>query len=189
MQDRAAETHRLARLRRCVQRVVIAIQTVQVRCLQCGLVLVHSIRLFALRRRVVLALRTLGTSPSALTNEERGSSDLRVNITIRRVDEVHLGLHDGAGLALVIHAEDFLAQLEGAAFGGCRDGLEESHGALAVDDALGVEFGHAWDTSIASGLRCVEVDYFLGGFLEGKDDGVGWEGREVGVEFLNRIVS
>jgi hypothetical protein len=33
-------------------------------------------------------------------------------------------------------------------------------------------------------LRGVEVDYFLGGFLEGEDDGVGWEGGEVGVEFL-----
>jgi len=38
-------------------------------------------------------------------------------------------------------------------------------------------------------LRGVEVDYFLGGFLEGEDDGVGWEGGEVGVQFLSRFVS
>jgi hypothetical protein len=33
-------------------------------------------------------------------------------------------------------------------------------------------------------LRGVEVDYFLGGFLEGEDDGVGGESGEVRVEFL-----
>jgi hypothetical protein len=82
-----------------------------------------------------------------------------------------------------------LAQLEGAAFGGRGDGFEEGHGALAVDNALGVELGDAGDAGVAGGLRGVEVDYFLGGFLEGEDDGVGWEGGEIWVEFLNRGVS
>jgi hypothetical protein len=77
-----------------------------------------------------------------------------------------------------------LAQLERAAFGGRRDRFEEGHGTLAVDDALGVELGHAGDAGIAGGLRGVEVDYFLRGFLEGEDDRVGWEGGEVGVQFL-----
>lgn len=93
-------------------------------------------------------------------------------------------LHYGSGLAFVVYAENFLAELERAAFGSCGDGFEESHGAFAVDYAFGVEFGHAGDACIAGGLGGVEVDYFLGGFLEGEDDGVGWEGGEVGVEFL-----
>jgi len=160
-----------------------------VRRLQRGLVLVHSVRLFALRRRVVLALRTLRTTPSSLTNEERRASNLSVQIPIRGINEVHLCLHDGAGLALVVDTKDFLAQLEGAAFGARGNGFEEGHGALAVDDALGVELGYAGDAGIAGGLRGVEVDYFLGGFLEGEDDGVGWEGGEVGVQFLSRFVS
>ena len=189
VQNRAAETHRLARLGSRVQRVVIAVQTIQVRRLQCGLVLVHSIRLFALRRRVVLALRTLRTSPSTLANEERRASDLSIQIPIRGINEVHLSLHDSAGLALVVDAEDFLAQLERAAFGRRGDGLEEGHGSLAVNYALGVELGHSRDAGIASGLRGVEVDYFLRGFLEGENNGVGWECGEVRVEFLTRAVS
>lgn len=187
VQDRSTEAHRLAGLWRRVQRVVIAVQTVKVRRLQCGLVLVHSIRLFSLRRRVVLALRTLGAPPSSLANEERGPSDFSIQVPIRSVHEVHLRLHDSAGLALVVDAEDFLAQLEGAAFGGRRDGLQERHRALAVNYTLGVELGHTGDAGIAGRLCGVEVDYFLGGFLEGEDDGVGWEGGEVGVEFLDHL--
>lgn len=54
--------------------------------------------------------------------------------------------------------------------------------ALAIDDALAVEFRDAWDGR-AGGAR-VEVDNFLVGVLEGEDDRVGGEDGKVGVEFL-----
>lgn len=50
---------------------------------------------------------------------------------------------------------------------------------------LGVEFGDALD---GRAIRArVEVDDFLVRVLEGKDDGVGGEGGEVGVELLRWV--
>ena len=53
---------------------------------------------------------------------------------------------------------------------------------MAVDDAFGVKFWHAGD---GFGARAgVEIYYFGVGVFEGEDDGVGWEDREGGMEFL-----
>lgn len=188
MQNRAAEPHRRPGLRRRVQRVVVAVQPVQMRRLGARLVLVHSIGLLALGGREVLRLGALGAAPAALADEEGGARDFGVRLAARGVDEVHLRLHDGAGLAFVVDAEDAAAQLEAAAFRGGRDGFEEGHGALAVDDAFGVQRGDAGDAGVGGRLRGVEVDYFLGGLFEGQDDGVGGEGGEVGVEFLGGVL-
>jgi hypothetical protein len=52
---------------------------------------------------------------------------------------------------------------------------------------LGVELGDAINRR-AVGAR-VEIDHFLVCMLKGKDDGVGWEGSEVGVKFLLQVNS
>jgi hypothetical protein len=57
--------------------------------------------------------------------------------------------------------------------------------ALAVEDMLGVELGDAFNGRAVRAR--VEVDNFLVGVLEGKDDGVGWEGGEIGVELLQMV--
>lgn len=62
-----------------------------------------------------------------------------------RIDEQLLRLHDGAGLALVVDAEDLAADLELAAFARHGDRLEEFELALAVEHMLCVEFGDAFD--------------------------------------------
>lgn len=104
-----------------------------------------------------------------------------------RVDERLFRFDDGAGLALVVDAEDLVADFKLAAGGGYGDGLEECDGALAVDDAAGVELGDAGDgDGVGAG---VEVDDVEVGFLEGEDDAVGGEDLEVGVEFLGSDVS
>jgi hypothetical protein len=94
------------------------------------------------------------------------------------VDEVGLGVDDGAGLALVIDAEDLCAGLELAAFRGGGEGLEELDLALAVDDAAGVKGGDAGD--LDGLLGGVEVDDLLGVALEG------WESLVSGVGFWGR---
>lgn len=170
--DRASKAHGLARLGSGVQRVVIAVQTIQVRRLGGRLVLVDSVGCFPLWRREVLGFGALGAVPVSLADEEGRARDVGVDFAARFVHQVHLRLHHRAGLALVVDAQDALAELEGAAFGGCGDGLEEGHGAFSIDDALGVEFGDARDAAVAGGLGGVEVDYFLRCFLEGQDDGV-----------------
>ena len=53
---------------------------------------------------------------------------------------------------------------------------------MAIDDALGVEFRNTGDGSGC--LRGVEVNDFLGGLFEGKDDRVCGEDGELGMQFL-----
>lgn len=75
-----------------------------------------------------------------------------------------LVLDNGTSLALVINANDLIAELELAAGGGSREGFEEGDFALAIEDAAGVEFGDAGDWGGI--LGGVEVDYFLSRELE-----------------------
>ncbi|KAH0499166.1 hypothetical protein TgHK011_006377 [Trichoderma gracile] len=70
-----------------------------------------------------------------------------------------MGVDDGARAALVVDAEDLLAELELAAGRGDGQGLEELDLALAVDDAARVEVGDAGDLGLF--LGGVEVDDFL----------------------------
>jgi hypothetical protein len=150
-----------------VKRVIVSIQPVQQRRLAVCLVLKHGVGLFALGRGVVDGGRALGTAPVALRDEEGAADGARVDFARGSVDEVGLRLDDGARTALVIDAEDLGADLELTAGAGGRKGLEELDAAFAVDDAFGVEFG---DTGYLGGLLGgVEVDYFLGGPLEGCD--------------------
>jgi hypothetical protein len=115
--------------------------------------------LSAFRGRIVYCRRTLGPSPSALADEEARADGAGVDFSRVLVDDGLLGLDDGAGLALVVDAQDFGAEFEGAALRGGGEGFEELEQALAVDDAAGVEFGDAGDR--VRGLRRVEIDYFL----------------------------
>ena len=187
MHDRASKAHGLARLGSGMQRVVIAIQTVEMRRLKGRLVLVNCIGLLTLWRREVLRLGAFGAVPVSLADKEGRARDVGIDFAAGFVHEVHLRLHDCAGLALVVDAQDALAELEGAAFGGCGDGLEEGHGALSIDDPLGVEFGDAGDASIAGGLGGVEIDYFLRGFLERQYNWIGRECGEFGVELVEKV--
>jgi hypothetical protein len=127
-------------------------------------VLEQSIRLLPLGRREVLGGGTLGPAPVALGDVECAADDARVDVAVGCVDEVGLGLDDGAGAALVVDAEDLGAGLELAAGGGGGEGLVEFDLPLAVDDAAGVELGDAGD--LGGLLVGVEVDYLLRVLLE-----------------------
>jgi hypothetical protein len=120
-----------------------------------------------------------------LSDEETTAYCPSIHLPRFLVDDELLGLDNGAGLALVVDAEDLGAELEFASLRGDGEGLEELDEALAVDDAFGVEFGDAGDGGC--GLGGVEVDYFLAGAFEGEDDWVGGEDGELGVEFLGRV--
>jgi hypothetical protein len=96
-----------------------------------------------------------------------------------------LRLDDSSWLSLVINTKHFTPHFEVFAFRGHGKWLEELQLALAVEDMLGVELGHAFN---GRAVRTrVEVNDFLVGVLEGKDDGVGWESGEVGVELLQKV--
>lgn len=142
----------------------------------------RNIRLLPLWRREVLRRRPFGTSPVSLSNKKRTPNSCRIALARLLIHDVLLGLDDRARLALVVDADDFAAQLEGAAGGGGGEGLQEGHETLPVDDAAGVEFGDAGDGGAA--LRGVEVDYFLRGVLECWSDLLGavivWDGGAYG---------
>ena len=136
----------------------------------------------ALGRRVVDGRGALGSSPAALADEEAAADGAGVHLFGLLVDDERLALDHRAGLALVIHAEHFAAQLELAALGCGWERLEELDAALPVQDSPRVEFRHTWDR--VAFLCRVEVDYFLCGLFEccvwsgrlaGVRDGV-WEG-------------
>jgi hypothetical protein len=112
----------------------------------------------------VLRRRALRTTPIALSHKERTPHNPSIALPGLLINNILLVLDDGTSLAFVVDADDFVAELELAAGGGGREGLEEGDFALAVEDAAGVEF---WDIGDGDGvLGGVEVDYFLGCVLE-----------------------
>jgi hypothetical protein len=58
--------------------------------------------------------------------------------------------------------------------------------ALAIEDVLGVELGNTFD-GLCIATR-VKVDDFLVGVLEREDDGIGWEGGEGRMQFLQWVL-
>lgn len=145
MHDCTSKVHGLAWAGFRVQRVVVAIETIQMRRLRSGRVLIYSIRLLTIRRREIRALGSLGPTPVALPNKEARTHGPRVYLPIPSVYEILLRLHDSAGLALVPNTDDFAPDLEVPALGGRGQGFEEGDGPLAIYDAAGVEFGDTWD--------------------------------------------
>lgn len=162
--DLTAEAHLLARLRGRVERIVVSIQPIQQGRLPGGLVLERYIWCLALWRGEVLGGGTLGPSPVALADEEGAPDGAGIDFARAGVDQVLLGLEDGAGAALVIDAKDLCADLELAALRGDGQGLQELDQALAVDDAGVVKVRNAGD--LDGLLGSVEIDDFLGGVLE-----------------------
>lgn len=148
-----------------MQGVVVAVEAVEEGGAGARLVLEGDVRILALGRGEVLRGGALGPAPVALADVKGAADDAGVGVAGGGVDEVGLDLDDGAGAALVVDAEDGGADLEAAVLGGGGEGLEEGDLALAVDGAVGVELGNAGD-----GRRLLsgdEVDYLLGGALEG----------------------
>lgn len=128
--------------------------------------LVHLIRaaLSALGWGEVDGCRALGTAPTALADVERGAHHAGVDLARLFVDDERLAVDDRAGLALVVDAEDLVADLELPALGRGGQWLEELDGSLPVENSCRVELGHAGDRVAL--LHGVEVDHFLCGFLE-----------------------
>lgn len=162
--DVSPKAHLLAGLGRRVQRVVVAIQSVQQRRLAGGLVLKGHIGCLALGRGEVLSSGALGTTPVALGDEEGATDGARVDLAGAGVDELGGELENGAWAALVVDAEDLGADFKVLALRGGGQRLQELDQALAVDHAGVVEVGGAWD--LDGFLGGVEVDDFLGGTLE-----------------------
>lgn len=107
----------------------------------------HSIRLLTLRRRKVLRSWALGPTPVALSKEERTSYHPDISLPSSLVDDCLLSLNYAPYFALVIHANDLVAELKCLAGGGRRERLEEGNEALAIYNAARVEFGNAGDGS------------------------------------------
>ena len=163
MNNRPPKPHRLPRLRRCMKRVVIPVQPIQQRRLPRRLYLMHNIRLLPFRRRIIHRSRTFGPTPIALADEKCAADRSRVGLAAA-LGEDGFGFDDAAGCAFVVDAEDAGVEDEGAVCGGGGEGAKEGDGALAVDDAGGVEFWDAWDWD--GGVEGVEVGYFLVGVFE-----------------------
>ncbi len=162
--DGAAKAHLLAGLGRGVERVVVAVEAVEERRLGRRLVVQHGVGLLVLGRRVADRGRALGAVPVALADEEGARVDARVDIVVVRVDQLRLDVEHGAGLALVVDADDLGPGLKVAAGRGCGQRLQELHLALAVDDASIVELGDAGDLGgLAAGVK---VNDFLRVALE-----------------------
>jgi hypothetical protein len=130
---------------------------------------------------------TLRSSPTTLPNVKPTSHGPGIHLARRFIHKRLLRLDDRSRLALVIHTQHLASYFEALALGCHRERLEELELALAVKDMLGVELGDAINRR-AVGAR-VEIDHFLVCMLKGKDDGVGWEGSEVGVKFLLQVNS
>merc|ERR1719487_1570282 len=94
--DRATEAHSLTRLRRGVRRVIVAIESIQVRGLRADRVDILRIGLLALRRREILSLWSLRSTPVPLADEESAPNRAGVKLACLLVDEVELGLHYSA---------------------------------------------------------------------------------------------
>ena len=162
--------------------VVVTIQSVKQSGLWAGLVGDCGIWLLVLWWWVVHGSWALWTIPVTLADEEGGAVGAGVHFSGILINQLLLSVNNGTSLSLVVNADDSVAELEVAACGGWWEGLKEGHGALAVEDALRVEFWDAWDRDCA--LGGVKVNHFLGSGLEWEDDWVGWEDREFWVEFL-----
>jgi len=88
--------------------------------------------------------QTLWSTPSSLSNVEGTTVDNRIHFPRLRIHNRLLGLNNRR-LALVVHADDLVAELEFPACAAGRQLLEHGELALAVDDAPGVEVGYARD--------------------------------------------
>jgi hypothetical protein len=179
--DGTAEAHLLAGLGVCVERVVVTVQAVEMRRLHCSLSDACRIR-GAVGRWVVGYFGTLGTSPSTLADVEAASYSPRIGLAALCVHKTLLRLDDCARLALVVYAQDLASDLELSALGAYGQGLEELEFALAIENALGVELGHAFNWCAVA--TRVEVDDILVRVLEWEDDWVGREGRERWMQLL-----
>lgn len=122
------------------------------------------IGLRVLRGGEALGGGTLGAVPAALADEEGARRDARVHFAAGHIDEIRLHVQDGAGPALVVHAEHLGPGLELPAVRRRGELLEKFHLALAVDGARMVELGDAGDLVCLGGG--VEVDDILVGALE-----------------------
>jgi len=187
MDNGASKAHLPPGLRRRVQRVIVAVEPVQQRRELGGLVLVHSVRLAPRGRRVVLCFWSFGPAPVALAHEKPLAHGPAVDFVCGAVDECLLGLDDGARRAFVVDAEDAGADLVCAVGGGRGERFVEGYGALAVDDTSGVEGWDPGNRGPVGRLGCVEIDDVGGLSFEGQDYGVGWEGGEGGVEFVEKV--
>ena len=118
----------------------------------------------ALWRGEIDRRRTLWSTPSALADEKPTAHDPCIHLAGFLVDDQLFRLDHRAGLALVVDAEHFGAELEFAALGSHGQGLQELDLALSIKHPPGVEFRYPWDRV---GCLCgVEVDYFLGRLFE-----------------------
>jgi hypothetical protein len=185
--DCTAKAHLLAWLGGRMERVIVAVKAVQEGRLRRSLVDVCGCWLLAGGWVVVYILWALGSAPAALADEEARGSDAGVGLTCFGIDEGGLGLNDGAGLSLVVNANNFVADFEFAAGRGDWERLQESNTALAIDDALRVELGNTGNW--LGGGASVEVNYFLVGVLEWEKDRVCWEYGETWVKLLLNTIS
>ena len=113
---------------------------------------------------IVYGRSSLRSTPSSLTNEETAAYGSCVYLARLFVHDKLLCLDDGAGLSLVIHADDLGPQLKLSACRGWGQRLEELEQALAIDNTFGIELGNSGD-GVAT-LSFVEINDFLRGLLE-----------------------
>ena len=165
MHDGTTKAHLLSGLGSGVQRVVVAIETVEESGLVGGLVDEDGVRLLTLGRRVVGGRWALGSVPAALADEEGAGGDTGVDVAVADIDEISLDIDDTAGLSLVVHTQNLGADFELLAVRAGGERLEEFNLALAVENSPGIELGDVGDLNGL--LGGVKVDHIDLGALEG----------------------
>lgn len=106
--------------------------------------LMSHIRRSPLGRWIIHRTRPLGSAPIALPHEERTPYHLHVLLP-SLFRQYGLRIDHAPGFAFIVDAEDLGADFKGLASAGGWEGSKEGNGALAVDDASGVEFWDIWD--------------------------------------------
>lgn len=173
MHDGTAEAHLLTGLRRGMKRVVVAVEAVQERRLSRSLVLEDHVGLGVLWRREVDCRGALGAAPVALADEEGAGVNTGVDIVAVGVNELRLDVKNGAGLALVVDADNFGTDLKVAALGSGGERLDELNLALAVDDSSVVKLGDVGDSGGLVGgvkvnyLLCIALESYGGDLISG----------------------
>ena len=162
--DSTAEAHSLSWLWGGVKWVVVTVQAVQESGLWEGLVGDNSIWLLVLWWWVVDRGWALWSTPVTLADEESRADGAGIDLPGLGINQLLLGVDNGTGLALVVDADNLVAELELASRRGWWEWLQELDRALAVKDTAGVELWNIWDRD--GTLDLVEVDNLLGGGLE-----------------------
>lgn len=110
-------------------------------------------------RSVATVCLTLGSTPTALSDQETAGQHCVIYFTTFNVHNRLLGLNHSAGLALIIDTNHLIAELKLATFAGGREWLQHRELALTIDTVTVVQVRHTGNVN--SLLTCIEIGHLL----------------------------